>query len=251
MASWSNLFWLICSIILLLFLNRWIILHIQGVGLLLSNSKATAIWLYFFLFLPGILVHEISHYLMARLLQVQVGKLSLWPRSKGRSQVILGSVEVRGAGPLRHSLIGAAPFMAGLTIILFLSQRLYLDRLGTAFLSGDVEIFLSALYQSLSIPDFWLWFYLLFVVVNTMLPSPADRLYWTPVLLFFGTISLLLVGLDLLPYKLIISQSKLPNLLAWLSLTMLTAVVVNAFFISCIFIVEILINTTMGRKINY
>ncbi len=222
--------------------------------MLLSNSQAMSKWLYFFLFLPGILVHEISHYLMAVVLRVKVGKFALWPRAKGRSQIVLGSVEVRGADPLRHSLIGAAPFMIGIMLILFLSQRLHLDVLGSTFMSGDLDTFLVALHQSLSTTDFWLWFYLLFVVVNTMLPSPADRLYWTPVLLFFGIVIFLVIGLDLLPRNPAISeaiQSTVPNILALLSSSLLTAVIVDIFFLLCIFLVETVIVMTTGRKIEY
>jgi anaerobic C4-dicarboxylate transporter len=32
-------------------------------------------------------------------------------------------------------------------------------------------------------PDFWLWFYLIFAVSNTMLPSASDRRAWLPLIL--------------------------------------------------------------------
>jgi len=43
------------------------------------------------------------------------------------------------------------------------------------------------------LPDFWMWFYLAFVVSSTMLPSPSDRRAWLPILVICGV--LILVGL--------------------------------------------------------
>ena len=127
MSPWANLFWLIIITLFLLGLHRWIVAHVQGVGLLLSQSKISAMWLYFILFLPGIFVHELSHYVMALVLGVKTGRFSLWPQSKGRGQVVLGSVEVRGVGPVRHSLIGAAPMLSGTIIIIALGHWLGLQ----------------------------------------------------------------------------------------------------------------------------
>jgi hypothetical protein len=33
-------------------------------------------------------------------------------------------------------------------------------------------------------PDFWLWFYLLFVVSSTMFPSRSDQRAWLPLIIF-------------------------------------------------------------------
>ncbi|MEM7033118.1 MAG: hypothetical protein AAF629_26435, partial [Chloroflexota bacterium] len=105
LSVWTSLFWLIVVFLMMLLLNRWITLHINGVGLIISMNQLTATWIYFFLFLPGILLHEISHYVVAWILRANPGKLSLWPKKK-RGRVVLGSVEVRGADPVVHSLIG-------------------------------------------------------------------------------------------------------------------------------------------------
>lgn len=254
MSSWAYFFWLIIVFLGLLWLNRWIVAHVHGVGYLLSQNKAAATWAYFFLFLPGILVHELSHFLMAVLLRVKTGRLSLWPQPKGHGQVVMGSVEVQGADPLRHSLIGLAPLLVGTLVVLGLARLLRLDQLGAAFVLADFAALLEALNTSLATPDFWLWLYLLFVVVNTMLPSPADRLYWTPVLVFFSSLVVILVGLDLLPAipnLTIVMETEAPPWLAGLTSGLLTALAVNVFFCTFIILAESLISVTTGRSIRY
>ncbi|GAF95383.1 unnamed protein product, partial [marine sediment metagenome] len=78
-GNWTPLIWLVISLVPLFFMKRWINRHIQGLGLLLMGDNETATLLYFVLLLPGILIHELSHWLAAKLLGVRTGKISLWP----------------------------------------------------------------------------------------------------------------------------------------------------------------------------
>jgi len=251
MASWTNFFWLIGAFLLLLVLSRWIERHTQGLGFLLSNNQATALWLYFFLFLPGILVHETSHYVTATLLGVKASNFKLWPTLKKGGQLVLGSVQVRGAGPLRHSLIGAAPLFWGSALVMLIGRFLHFDALGPALTGGNVEQILALTGQSLSTPDFWLWLYLLFAVANSMLPSPADRLYWTPVLLFFGVIAALMVGFDMMPVISDSMQEGVNAFFAFMASSFSIAVGVDLFFVVFIFVLEALIGFVTGRRLQY
>jgi hypothetical protein len=251
MSPWTSLFWLITAFLGLLFLNRWINAHVQGVAFILTNSKVTAIWLYFFLFLPGILIHEVSHYLAAVLLGVRVDRFSLWPKVRGRGEVVLGSVQVRGADPIRHSLVGAAPLLVGSLAVLLIGRLLKFDTLGLVLTSGNLEYLLNTLGESLSTPDFWLWLYFLFAISNAMLPSPADRVYWTPVLLFLGVIIVLGVGLDLLPTIPGAIQEYTFNFVTLMASAFAIAVAVDLFFALFIFLLETTLNITTKRKIQY
>ncbi len=251
MSSWANLFWLIVTFLILLFLSRWIERHTQGLGFLLSGNQATAVWLYFFLFLPGIFIHETSHYVTAKLLGVKTGNFRLWPTVKRGGQLILGSVQVRGAGPLRHSLIGAAPLFWGSAVVMLIGRFLHFDVLGAALAGGNVEQILALTGQSLSTPDFWLWLYLLFAVANSMLPSAADRLYWTPVLLFFGVIAALMIGFDIMPVISDSVQEFINTFFAFMVSSFSIAVAVDLFFILFIVVVETLIGFVTGRRLQY
>ncbi len=251
MYPWTNLLWLIVIFLILLVLSRWIERHTQGLGFLLSNNQSTAIWLYFFLFLPGIFIHETSHYVVAKLLVVKVEKFRLWPTVKRGGQLLLGSVEVRGAGPLRHSLIGAAPLFVGSVVVLLIGHLLHFDVLSEAIAGGDLKRILDVAVESLSTPDFWLWLYILFSVANSMLPSQADRVYWTPVLLFFGVIAALMVGLDILPVISDTMQEYTNNFIALMASAFSIAVAVDFFFMLFISILEALIGFTTGRRLQY
>lgn len=250
MFPWSSLFWLIITLLVLLLLNRWITAHVQGVGLLVSNNQAVAVWLYFFLFLPGIFLHELSHYLMALILRVQVGKFSLWPRKKGR-ELVLGSVQVSGVGPLRHSLVGIAPLLFGSIVVLAIGRFLQFDALGQVMFRGDLTRTLNIISASIAIPDFWLWLYLLFAVANAMMPSAADRVYWLPVTLVFIGIIAVAVAAGIITTVPDAVQTTGAQMVSFMASALGIAVVVDVFFVGFIFAFEMLLNMTTNRRVQY
>lgn len=250
MTLWTHLFWLIATFFALVALQRWITIHTQGVGLLLTGSKMVALWIYFFLFLPGVLVHEVSHYLAALALRVPVTRFSLWPKMV-RGQLILGSVEVRNTDPLRHSIIGVAPLFGGSALVLLIGRLLQFDALGYALLGGDVTQMWAVVSQSLLTPDFWLWLYLLFAVANAMFPSAADRVYWLPVLLFITAITALVVGFDVWPNLPDQLQRHGANLVTFMASAFSIAVAVDVFFVGFIFALEALVAVFTRRRVQY
>ena len=52
---------------------------------------------------------------------------------------------------------------------------------------------LPVITQLINKPDFWIWFYLIFVVSSTMCPSASDRRAWTPILLLVGFVVVVLL----------------------------------------------------------
>ncbi len=248
--EWNSLFWLIITLLVLLMLNRWITAHVQGVGLLLSNNQSVAIWLYFFLFLPGIFLHELSHYVMAVVLRVNVGKFSLWPQKKGK-ELVLGSVQVRGVGPLRHSLVGAAPLLFGSLAVLIIGRFLQFDVLGQLILRGDLTRILDTVVTSIATPDFWLWLYLLFAIANAMMPSASDRVYWLPVLLFLAVIVSVAVGMGFITSVPSSVQSAGTEFVTFMASALGIAVAVDVIFVIFIFLLEVSLNATTHRRMQY
>jgi len=132
---------------------------------------------------------------MAKLLRVRTGRFSLipWPLEDGRLQ--LGYVETSRTDLVRDSFIGAAPLVAGGIFVTYAG----LSRLGLSQLwDGFVASSLAGLCEGIRIvhqqPDFWLWFYLIFTVSSTMLPSASDRRAWGPlalILTLLAVVSLL------------------------------------------------------------
>ncbi len=171
------------AFIFLLFLNRWISQHLQGIGLLITGSQKASLFLYFVILLPGILVHELSHWLMAKLLGIRTGKIRLGPVEEGKvGYYSMGSVEVARSDPLRDSLVGLAPLLVGCALLVLITHRVFNI---SHFASGlGWDEFLKAFQDWITKRDFWLWLYLVFTISNAMMPSAKDREPWGPAIIF-------------------------------------------------------------------
>lgn len=106
-----------------------------------------------FIFLPGIIIHELSHFLAASLLFVPTGEIEFMPKVEGQS-IKLGSVAIGRSDPIRRFLIGVAPVILGILVI-------------------SVVLSFTKTYTSPLFLNFLL-FYTLFVIGNTMFSSKKD-----------------------------------------------------------------------------
>ena len=191
----DGFFWLVLLLAPLLFLQRSLHREIQGVFLLITRRPDISLALFSLLFFPGVFLHEASHFLMSRLLGVPTGRVSLLPRPMDNGCLQLGYVETGRTDIFRDALIGMAPLITGGLCVAFTGMRgLDLDHLWTALVSEQGVPFSEALNTVAARPDFWLWFYLTFVISSTMLPSASDRRAWLPLVLVFG----ILLGVVLL-----------------------------------------------------
>lgn len=187
-----GLMWLLLLLGPLFFAQRSLHREIQAIFLLITRRSDLAIALFALLFFPGVLLHETSHFLMARLLGVRTGRLSLLPRPLPNGRLQLGYVETQASDWVRETLIGAAPLITGGLLVAYAGvQRLGLTTAWDALSSGAPGALQQALSAMLARPDFWLWFYLTICVSSTMLPSASDRRAWLPLSL----VSALLLGL--------------------------------------------------------
>lgn len=167
----------------LLFLQPWLHREIQLLFILLTGRTDITVILFSILFLPGVLLHEFSHFIAAKILRVPTGKFSVIPADLGDGRLMLGFVEVDLSDPLRESLIGAAPLLAGSGFVAFAGlEKLGFDRLWQAFSGGGMAAFLDQLVAFPQQTDFWLWVYLTLAVSSTMMPSQSDRRAWLPVI---------------------------------------------------------------------
>jgi hypothetical protein len=142
-----------------------------------------------------VLLHEVSHFVSARVLGVRAGHLSLIPKPLADGKVQLGYVETAQTDFLRDALIGMAPLVWGSVFIAYAGLiRLDLTSLWLGLKTEGGTALPEAFFLVYQRPDFWLWFYLIFVVSSSMMPSRSDRRAWLPLSLFVG----LLIGLSLL-----------------------------------------------------
>ena len=131
----------------------------------LTRSNTLAIQLLALIFFPGVLIHELGHFLMASILFVPTGEIEFLPKVQ-EGGVKLGSVAIARTDPLRRLLIGLAPTVSGVGILLLASY------------------YLGALW-----PLSWktlLFCYILFEIGNTMFSSSKDLEGALGFLLFVG-----------------------------------------------------------------
>ena len=181
-SSLTPFIWVAISLPCLYFLQRWIHRHLHGVALLLTGNKQWAIVLYAIVLFPGVLLHELSHWVVAKILGVKTGSFSVLPKSTADGTVQLGYVEyykTRSVGPIRESLIGSAPLVTGTAVVLLIAYNIFdVTALSIAIGSGDFDTYTKALLDLFQTPDFLLWLYLLFAISNAMMPSSSDRRAW-------------------------------------------------------------------------
>ncbi len=135
-------------------------LLIQTLGRLfmtLTGSHTKAVNLLAFFFLPGTFVHESAHAFTATIMLVTVHDFHLMPKIEEHG-IKLGSVEITKSDPFRRALIGVAPVIWGVIILLVI----------TWLIESKIPVTVSS----------W-WIYLLlsyavFVISNTMFSSKKD-----------------------------------------------------------------------------
>ena len=228
LANLDGLFWLLLLIGPLLLFQRGLHREVQAVLLLLTRRNDIALMLFSILFLPGVVLHEGSHFLAARLLGVRTGRFSLLPRPIGQGKLQLGFVETASTDWLRDALIGIAPLISGGAFVAYVG----LSRLGLVELWDQVmQNGPSAVGLMLEMPDFWLWIYLVVIVSSTMLPSASDRRSWQPI----GLILLLLLVVSLLagagPWLLTYAAPALNQALRAVAVVLGISVVVHGVFL--------------------
>jgi len=161
-------------------LGRWVTRQVQTIGWLMTGDVDVTMIAYYLLMFPGILLHELSHFVTARMLGIRVTNFSLGPRRRKNAKTVeLGSVSVYSGGTIRDSLVGVAPFVAGTAVLLLVSYMVFdVGALGRVWAAQGWTGFFSTVATLPQTPDFWLWLYIIFAVSNAMMPSAADRQPW-------------------------------------------------------------------------
>lgn len=174
---------LIGTLVVFIYLQRAFHQIFQSILFLITRDKAVTVSIFALLFLPGVMVHELSHFLMAKILGVRTGRISVVPKILDEKRTRLGYVEIYPSDWLRESLIGLAPFISGLALIYFLATYfLKFTLLSPTELTGLWYNIVPFAKSLAGVNDLLLWIYLLFTISTTMMPSESDRDAWTPMI---------------------------------------------------------------------
>lgn len=164
-------------IITLSALRTRLVYELSGTSLLIFGTTHPGITFYSILFLPGTIIHELSHWIVAEILQVRTGEITIFPDSRddGGESKRLGSVATARTDPFRGFIIGLAPFISGLSILVVLGKLLSVGWGGTF--------------------PWWqlgLIIYGIMVVGNSMMISKEDRRTWPFIVVIFLLIGILI-----------------------------------------------------------
>lgn len=197
MEQFSGLIWFVFMLVPLIFLQRLLHREIQAVFLILSRDARVTMTIFQLIFLPGVFLHEASHFLMAKILQVPTGRFSILPRPLPNGRLQLGYVETARSDIVRDSLIGGAPLITGTICVAYIAfYHMQMQVLLDVLRQGQLNLFWMGVRALPTVQDFYLWFYLAFAVSSTMLPSESDRHAWLELVIAVGVLFslILLVG---------------------------------------------------------
>ena len=189
MNQLQGFFWFVLMLVPLVLLQRLLHREIQAVFLILTRNAQLTMGIFSFVFLPGVFLHELSHFLMAKILRVPTGRFSIFPQPLPDGRLQLGYVETAKADIVRDSLIGAAPLIVGTIFVAYVSvYQLDMRILWDTLRNGQFNLFWMGINALPRTKDFVLWFYLTFAVSSTMMPSESDRHAWLELVVSVGVL---------------------------------------------------------------
>ena len=251
---WSDIVaWLFVTLFIVWVSQTWLTRHIYGLGWLLLGDEQRAKRAYQLLLMPGVVLHELSHWIMAKLLFVPTGDFSLFePQEMGRRRVIrLGYVEIAQSDMWRTSLIGLAPLVGGIGAVSLLASLMGVDTTGPLQGQEFITRLPNSLLASLTNPLAIIALYLVFTVSNTMLPSKEDRRPWVLAIMVPGFIVAVLhlwrVGPELPGNFEMMLLSAGSRVIAVLAMT----VVLDVALVIFIGLAERLVGSLKGKKVEY
>jgi hypothetical protein len=244
------IFWTVLLLGPLLWFVRRVHVGLYELAFVLTGHATITVYLYQILMLPGVALHEFSHYLVASLLGVRVRSISLRPRVQGE-KIQMGAVEIERPDFLRGLLIGVAPLVLGSVVVVLIGQHVFdVDAVIQAARAGDSRGMLEAIRAAFSVNDAWIWLYLIFAISNSMLPSEPDREPLWPTLLFMafvvGVIALAGRGPDLIAGLAEPLETALSLLLLAFGITLF----VDAIVVGALSLLTALIGLLTGRRVE-
>jgi len=235
-------------------IERWLHQHIFKVGWLLSHNYETTTILYYTIFLPGVLLHEVIYWLMAGVLNVRADRAIQWPEKQEIGNLQLNFIKLSPkANPLKRAVIAATPLITGLLAIWIIAVNIFqLETVMTIAATGSLQDISNAISVLKSTPDFWLWFYISFTIANTMFPTiPKDMKGWWQI---GGALVVILIALLILG----IGQNLLSNLtlslgqiLNSLSLILMLTITINIIMVILLGAIESAIERITGHSATF
>jgi hypothetical protein len=251
LSSFDGLLWLLASLIALVLLQRALHREIQAFFLILTRHPVVTQILFALIFLPGVFLHELSHFLTAKLLGIRTGRLSLIPQAQPNGRLRLGYVETASGGFLRDALVGVAPLVTGSLFVAYVAiYRMQLLPLWDFVRLADWGQFWAGLAAIPQRPDFWLWFYLTFTVSSTMMPSASDRQAWFPVGLLIAALVAIAIFAGAGPWMLLNIAPPVNKFLQALALILGLSAAIHVLLVLPFFLLHLILARLTGVDVG-
>lgn len=115
----KEILWSLGLIFLIYFFSRKVAENLFFVFYKIFKNQKTAFITFSLIYLPGTLLHEISHFLTATILFLKVKEVRIFPQFE-KNQIKLGGVIYEKEDPFRGFLVGISPLFFGLLFFYFL-----------------------------------------------------------------------------------------------------------------------------------
>jgi hypothetical protein len=238
---------LAAAMLVLAWLSSQLSVRTQLVVYYATGSLDLATVAIFLVLLPGVFVHELSHWLAAKLLGLRTSKFRVWP-TRYKDRIGLGSVSVQRGGTWRDSAVGMAPLISGSVLLALVGAAVFQSDLMLQQLAqGRLLDTLGAFFDALAQPDGAIWAYALFVIGNSMMPSRSDRqpLRLLTIYVALAALIYIVVGLPIDP---------ITALLGWLIPAiqllvgaLLFVILLDIFVVAGLFLIETILARLRGR----
>ncbi len=146
-----------------------------------GGSRNSLIIFWSIIFLPGTVIHELSHFLFAILTGARTGKIEIFPRileedfeSEEKGGVTLGFVQTQKLNPIQGVFVGLAPFFVGLALLIWISSSIQSSYLSTSYY--------LLIFQG----------YLFFTISNSFFPSGSDLKHVIPATMILAILAFIL-----------------------------------------------------------
>lgn len=153
---------LLIELALIFLTSRTVFQSLFTLLFVITHSQKFSISAISLLFFPGTVLHELSHLISAELLRVRTHGMEFNPEYSG-GRLKMGSVKISQSDPIRRFIIGIAPFLVGVSVLLCIMF----------FYTQFFSIYNA--FQNLKVFGISLGVLLIvFIITNTMFSSKKD-----------------------------------------------------------------------------
>lgn len=234
-------------------METWLNQHIFKVGWLVTKNFQTTTILYYTFFLPGVILHEVTRWLVAGMLDVRAEHAIRFPEKQEIGELDLNFIRIHKKAPAwKVPIINYSAPVVGLLVIYIIAVS-FLDVPGGLALmqAGTFEAIGNGIGHITSHPDFALWAYIVFAVSNSTIPNHMVIKGWRTLIITVIAAALLFGAIGIMDQVLGAVIPPLLNSLNTLSGLFVVMLAVNILFTAILSGIENTIEYITGDSATF